>query len=106
MDNIVILIDIRHGLYIMVRLCHKGGHCRNRLLGRPDCFQVLHYHLVICINHDLQFRHFANKVGNLERPFLKEFFPRWVGSCGCPVLRCDQSILPDDIDLFSLEHIN
>ncbi|KAF8407865.1 hypothetical protein HHK36_007002 [Tetracentron sinense] len=34
-----------------------------------------------------RFRHFANKVGNLERPFLKEFFPRWVGSCGCPVLR-------------------
>lgn len=37
----------------------------------------------------LQFRHFANKVGNLERPFLKEFFPRWVGSCGCPVLKYD-----------------
>ncbi|KAL5815631.1 hypothetical protein ACOSQ4_026272 [Xanthoceras sorbifolium] len=34
-----------------------------------------------------EFRHFANKVGNLERPFLKEFFPRWVGSCGCPMLR-------------------
>ncbi|KAJ4974000.1 hypothetical protein NE237_007174 [Protea cynaroides] len=34
-----------------------------------------------------EFRHYANKVGNLERPFLKEFFPRWVGSCGCPVLR-------------------
>ncbi|XP_061373985.1 transcription initiation factor TFIID subunit 2 isoform X2 [Gastrolobium bilobum] len=34
-----------------------------------------------------EFRHFANKVGNLERPFLKDFFPRWVGSCGCPVLR-------------------
>ncbi|KAI4319190.1 hypothetical protein MLD38_032820 [Melastoma candidum] len=34
-----------------------------------------------------EFRHFANKVGNLERPFLKEFFPRWVGSSGCPVLR-------------------
>ncbi|KAL4197387.1 hypothetical protein AMTRI_Chr04g188050 [Amborella trichopoda] len=34
-----------------------------------------------------EFRHFANKVGNLERPFLKEFFPRWVESCGCPVLR-------------------
>ncbi|KDO64507.1 hypothetical protein CISIN_1g001111mg [Citrus sinensis] len=34
-----------------------------------------------------EFRHFANKVGNLERPFLKEFFPRWVGTCGCPVLR-------------------
>ncbi|XP_028793149.1 transcription initiation factor TFIID subunit 2 isoform X1 [Neltuma alba] len=34
-----------------------------------------------------EFRHFANKVGNLERPFLKEFFPRCVGSCGCPVLR-------------------
>ncbi|XP_026386721.1 transcription initiation factor TFIID subunit 2-like isoform X2 [Papaver somniferum] len=34
-----------------------------------------------------EFRHLANKVGNLERPFLKEFFPRWVGSCGCPVLR-------------------
>lgn len=38
---------------------------------------------------NVQFRHFANKVGNLERPFLKEFFPRWVGSCGCPVLRSD-----------------
>ncbi|XP_012092957.1 transcription initiation factor TFIID subunit 2 isoform X2 [Jatropha curcas] len=34
-----------------------------------------------------EFRHFATKVGNLERPFLKEFFPRWVGSCGCPMLR-------------------
>ncbi|KAK7388774.1 hypothetical protein VNO78_23601 [Psophocarpus tetragonolobus] len=34
-----------------------------------------------------EFRHFANKVGNLERPFLKDFFPRWVSSCGCPVLR-------------------
>ncbi|KAM5571088.1 transcription initiation factor TFIID subunit 2 [Rosa sericea] len=34
-----------------------------------------------------EFRHFANKVGNLERPFLKEFFPRWVELCGCPVLR-------------------
>ncbi|CBI15409.3 unnamed protein product, partial [Vitis vinifera] len=38
-----------------------------------------------------EFRHFANKVGNLERPFLKEFFPRWVGSCGCPVLRAGLS---------------
>ncbi|EFJ31790.1 hypothetical protein SELMODRAFT_408008 [Selaginella moellendorffii] len=35
----------------------------------------------------LQFRHFANKIGNLERPFLKEFFPRWVESQGCPLLR-------------------
>ncbi|KAG8376748.1 hypothetical protein BUALT_Bualt09G0096000 [Buddleja alternifolia] len=34
-----------------------------------------------------EFRHFANKIGNLERPFLKEFFPRWVGSCGCPMLK-------------------
>ncbi|XP_074579970.1 transcription initiation factor TFIID subunit 2 [Curcuma longa] len=34
-----------------------------------------------------EFRHLANKVGNLERPFLKEFFPRWVESCGCPILR-------------------
>lgn len=34
-----------------------------------------------------EFRHFANKVGNLERPFLKDFFPRWVSSCGCPDLR-------------------
>ena len=41
--------------------------------------------LIIFFN--MQFRHFANKVGNLERPFLKDFFPRWVGSCGCPVLR-------------------
>ncbi|XP_077241077.1 TBP-associated factor 2 isoform X2 [Tasmannia lanceolata] len=38
-----------------------------------------------------EFRHFSNKVGNLERPFLKEFFPRWVGSCGCPVLRMGPS---------------
>ncbi|RLN33659.1 transcription initiation factor TFIID subunit 2 [Panicum miliaceum] len=34
-----------------------------------------------------ELRHLANKVGNLERPFLKEFFPRWVESCGCPVMR-------------------
>ncbi|KAM7267801.1 hypothetical protein ACFE04_009967 [Oxalis oulophora] len=34
-----------------------------------------------------EFRHCANKVGNLERPFLKEFFLRWVGACGCPLLR-------------------
>ncbi|XP_020679173.1 transcription initiation factor TFIID subunit 2 isoform X1 [Dendrobium catenatum] len=34
-----------------------------------------------------EFRHLANKVGNLERPFLKDFFPRWIESCGCPVLR-------------------
>ncbi|ESQ27774.1 hypothetical protein EUTSA_v10018013mg [Eutrema salsugineum] len=34
-----------------------------------------------------EFRQFANKIGNLERPFLKEFFQRWVSSCGCPVLR-------------------
>ncbi|KAL2651150.1 hypothetical protein R1flu_019278 [Riccia fluitans] len=34
-----------------------------------------------------EFRHFANKLGNLERPFLKEFFPRWVESSGCPRLR-------------------
>ncbi|XP_021731512.1 transcription initiation factor TFIID subunit 2-like isoform X1 [Chenopodium quinoa] len=34
-----------------------------------------------------EFRHFANKVGNLERPFLKEFFHRWVETCGCPILR-------------------
>lgn len=40
----------------------------------------------------MQFRHFANKVGNLERPFLKDFFPRWVGSCGCPALRCKTRI--------------
>ncbi|KAG7019959.1 Transcription initiation factor TFIID subunit 2 [Cucurbita argyrosperma subsp. argyrosperma] len=33
------------------------------------------------------FRHLANKIGNLERPFLKEFIPRWVESCGCPLLR-------------------
>ncbi|CAN1133218.1 Transcription initiation factor TFIID subunit 2 [Linum perenne] len=33
------------------------------------------------------FRHFATKVGNLERPFVKEFFARWVSSCGSPVLR-------------------
>ncbi|XP_058227206.1 transcription initiation factor TFIID subunit 2 isoform X2 [Rhododendron vialii] len=38
-----------------------------------------------------EFRHYANKIGNLERPFLKEFFPRWVGSCGCPVLRMGYS---------------
>ncbi|KAK4396550.1 Transcription initiation factor TFIID subunit [Sesamum angolense] len=40
-----------------------------------------------------KFRHFANKIGNLERPFLKEFFPRWVGSCGCPVLNSDSPLL-------------
>ncbi|GMH30011.1 hypothetical protein Nepgr_031854 [Nepenthes gracilis] len=34
-----------------------------------------------------EFRHFANKFGNLERPFLKEFFHRWVGTCGCPAIR-------------------
>lgn len=34
-----------------------------------------------------EFRHLANEVGNLERPFLREFFPRWVGSSGCPVLK-------------------
>ncbi|WCJ22004.1 Transcription initiation factor TFIID subunit 2 [Euphorbia peplus] len=34
-----------------------------------------------------EFRHLATKVGNLERPFLKVFFPRWVCSCGCPILR-------------------
>ncbi|XP_076922819.1 transcription initiation factor TFIID subunit 2-like isoform X2 [Bidens hawaiensis] len=34
-----------------------------------------------------QFWHLANEVGNLERPFLREFFPRWVGSSGCPVLK-------------------
>ncbi|XP_023000821.1 transcription initiation factor TFIID subunit 2 [Cucurbita maxima] len=34
-----------------------------------------------------EFRHLANKIGNLERPFLKEFIPRWVESCGCPLLR-------------------
>lgn len=39
------------------------------------------------MSYALQFRHLANKVGNLERPFLKEFFPRWVELCGCPVLR-------------------
>lgn len=32
-------------------------------------------------------RHLANKIGNLERPFLKEFFPRCVESYGCLVLR-------------------
>ncbi|KAL6600790.1 hypothetical protein ACP70R_045075 [Stipagrostis hirtigluma subsp. patula] len=37
--------------------------------------------------HERDFRHLANKIGNLERPFLKEFFPRWVESCGCPVMR-------------------
>ncbi|XP_051187507.1 transcription initiation factor TFIID subunit 2 [Lolium perenne] len=34
-----------------------------------------------------EFRHLANKIGNLERPFLKEFFPRWIESCGCPIMR-------------------
>ncbi|KAJ3677402.1 hypothetical protein LUZ60_003126 [Juncus effusus] len=33
-----------------------------------------------------EFRHLVNKVGNLERPFLKEFFPRWVESHGCPLM--------------------
>lgn len=34
-----------------------------------------------------EFRHLANKHGNLERPILKEFFPRWVEAPGCPRLR-------------------
>lgn len=34
-----------------------------------------------------EFRHFANRLGNLERPFLKDFFPRWVEAPGCPILR-------------------
>lgn len=34
-----------------------------------------------------EFHRYANKDGNVEPQFLKEFFPRWVGSCGCPVLR-------------------
>nr|XP_043639967.1 transcription initiation factor TFIID subunit 2 isoform X1 [Erigeron canadensis] len=34
-----------------------------------------------------EFRHLANEVGNLESPFLREFFSRWVGSSGCPVLK-------------------
>ncbi|XP_074343481.1 transcription initiation factor TFIID subunit 2 [Apium graveolens] len=33
------------------------------------------------------FRQFANKIGNLERPFLKEFFRRWIESYGCPMLK-------------------
>ncbi|KAG2643363.1 hypothetical protein PVAP13_2KG296800 [Panicum virgatum] len=54
-------------------------------LGASTCIfssDILHDEKVID-----QFRHLANKVGNLERPFLKEFFPRWVESCGCPVMR-------------------
>lgn len=34
-----------------------------------------------------EFRQFANKIGNLERPFLKEYFSRWIESNGCPVLK-------------------
>lgn len=41
----------------------------------------------------MQFRHLANEVGNLERPFLREYFPRWVGSSGCPVLKYEFSEL-------------
>ncbi|XP_038978636.1 transcription initiation factor TFIID subunit 2 [Phoenix dactylifera] len=62
----------------------------------PDSFRKILQHIV-CRARDStrymrmlstkEFRHLANKVGNLERPFLKEFFPRWVESCGCPVMR-------------------
>ncbi|OWM90359.1 hypothetical protein CDL15_Pgr014661 [Punica granatum] len=34
----------------------------------------------------MMFRCLAREVRNLEHPFLKEFFPWWVGSCGCPVV--------------------
>lgn len=50
----------------------------------------------------LQFRHFANKLGNLERPFLKEFFHRWVETCGCPIVRYIFSLLT--FLLFSLNN--
>nr|XP_010932628.1 transcription initiation factor TFIID subunit 2 [Elaeis guineensis] len=62
----------------------------------PDSFRKILQHIV-CRARDStrymrmlgtkEFRHLANKVGNLERPFLKEFFPRWVETCGCPVMR-------------------
>lgn len=42
---------------------------------------ISHFHM--------QFNNLAYKIGNLERPFLKEFFPSWVESCGCPILRFD-----------------
>ncbi|XP_020248990.1 transcription initiation factor TFIID subunit 2 [Asparagus officinalis] len=40
-----------------------------------------------------EFSNLAYKVGNLERPFLKEFFPSWVESCGCPILRMGLSYI-------------
>lgn len=40
-----------------------------------------------------EFNNLAYKVGNLERPFLKEFFLSWVESCGCPVLRMGLSYI-------------
>lgn len=51
---------------------------------------------------EMQFRHLANKVGNLERPFLKEFFPRWVGSCGCPALKYGLYVNISLIDVWTL----
>ncbi|EPS60939.1 hypothetical protein M569_13860, partial [Genlisea aurea] len=62
----------------------------------PESFRKILQNIVVRAkdgNHSLrslstkEFRHYANKIGNLERPFLKEFFPRWVGSCGCPILK-------------------
>ncbi|KAJ3705784.1 hypothetical protein LUZ61_009489 [Rhynchospora tenuis] len=61
----------------------------------PDSFQKI---LQMIIGRELgtsrskklstrEFRHLVNRVGNLERPFLKEFFPRWIESCGCPLMR-------------------
>ncbi|WOL20068.1 hypothetical protein Cni_G28870 [Canna indica] len=61
----------------------------------PDSFKKI-LQIIVCRTIDStrprtlstkEFRHLANKVGNLERPFLKEFFPRWVESCGCPIMR-------------------
>jgi hypothetical protein len=49
-----------------------------------------------------EFRHFANKLGNLERPFLKEFFPRWVESSGCPRLRFKLVTFCKELAFFSL----
>ncbi|KAG5536294.1 hypothetical protein RHGRI_023916 [Rhododendron griersonianum] len=63
------------------------------LVGGIACRLVLDFHFAMSMRgyRALKFRHYANKIGNLERPFLKEFFPRWVGSCGCPVLRMGYS---------------
>ncbi|KAJ8753456.1 hypothetical protein K2173_019855 [Erythroxylum novogranatense] len=61
----------------------------------PESFRKILQKVVSCARDRIplrslstkEFRHFATKIGNLERPFVKEFFSRWVCSSGCPVLR-------------------